>query len=130
MKFTRETSGGVAIRRVERGRIAIVDGRGDGRGEAHYERTVALSGDGVIEDLGAPGIEELGVEHLGPLLDSQPEILVIGTGWAPSRPPADLAFAMARRGIGLEVMDTPAACRTFNILIAEGRRPAALLVID
>jgi uncharacterized protein len=36
---------------------------------------------------------------------------------------------MARRGVGIEVMDTPAACRTFNILVAEGRRPAAIIKV-
>jgi uncharacterized protein len=39
-------------------------------------------------------------------------------------------FALARRGIGLETMDTPAACRTFNILVNEGRRPTAILKIS
>ena len=55
---------------------------------------------------------------------------MIGAGWSPALPPRELTFAMARLGIGFEVMDTPAACRTFNILVAEGRRPAAVLVID
>jgi uncharacterized protein len=39
-------------------------------------------------------------------------------------------FALARKGIGFETMDTPAACRTFNILVSEGRDVAAVLVID
>ena len=70
------------------------------------------------------------VEHLEPLLESKPEIVVLGTGWTPVLPQRDLMFAMARRGIGFEVMDTSAACRTFNVLVSEGRRPAALLFLD
>jgi uncharacterized protein len=57
-------------------------------------------------------------------------MLILGTGWRQCLPPRDLMFGLARRGIGLEMMDTPAACRTFNILIAEGRRPAAILLLD
>jgi uncharacterized protein len=122
VKFSKEPANALTIRRVEKGRIGI--------GDAHYEETVALSSEQIFADLRAPAIEELAVEDLELLLETTPEIVVIGTGWAPARPPRELTFAMARRGIGLEVMDTPAACRTFNILIAEGRRPAALLVID
>ena len=108
--------------RCEKGRIGI--------GDAHYTATVAVNADQVLEGISPPAIEELAVDDLEPLLQTTPEILVIGTGWSAARPPRELMFAMARRGIGLEVMDTPAACRTFNILIAEGRRPAALLIVD
>ena len=55
---------------------------------------------------------------------------MIGTGWAPARPPRELTFAFARKGIGLEVMDTAAAARTFNVLANEGRRVAAVLYLQ
>ena len=45
-------------------------------------------------------------------------------------PPRELVFALARKGIGFEAMDTPAACRTFNILIGEDRDVAAVLLIE
>lgn len=122
MKFHRESTASLTIRRVERGRIRI--------GDEHYESTVALTGDTVFEDVDAPEIRDLGVADLESLLDTDPEIVLIGTGWTQRQPQRELIFAMARRGVGLEVMDTPAACRTFNILVSEGRRTAALLVID
>ena len=122
MKFHREATTSLTIRRVERGRIRI--------GDRHYETTVALTGDTVFEDIDLPGIGELDVADLESLLDTGPEIVLIGTGWTQRQPKREFVFGMARRGIGLEVMDTPAACRTFNVLVAEGRRTAALLVID
>jgi len=121
VKFTKDPVSSLTIRRVEPGRLGI--------GEATYEQTVALTTDSVLDDLDVSSIAELGEEDLEPLLDTQPEVIVVGTGWSPARPPRELVFSMARRGIGLEIMDTPAACRTFNILVAEGRRPAALLIV-
>ena len=122
MKFNRDPVNALTIRRVERGSIRI--------GEDQYSETVALTTEEVVSDLLPPAIEQIRIDDLEPLLNTDPEMLVIGTGWSQVLPPRDLTFAMARRGIGLEFMDTPAACRTFNILVAEGRRPAALLIID
>ena len=122
MQFTREPATSVTIRNVERGAIRI--------GETVYERTVAMTAERVLADWTGPGLDELTIEHLQPLLDAAPEIVVIGTGWLAALPPRELTFAMARRGVGLEIMDTPAACRTFNILVGEGRKPAAILMID
>lgn len=122
MKFHRENTEALTIRRVERGRIRI--------GDEHYDETVALTGEAIIGNVDPPPIAELDVADLEALLSTGPEILLLGTGWKQRQPHRDFVFGMARRGIGLEVMDTPAACRTFNVLVAEGRRTAALLVID
>lgn len=56
------------------------------------------------------------------------EILILGTGISFVRPPADLRHAIERAGVGLEAMDTGAACRTYNVLLAERRRIAAALI--
>ena len=122
MQFTRDPVLAVTVRHVEPGRIGI--------GERYFDRTVAVTVDEVLDDWISPGIDELDVANLQPLLDQQPDVVVVGTGWSPALPPRELTFAMARLGIGFEVMDTPAACRTFNILASEGRRPAAVLTID
>ena len=121
MKFIKDPVNSLTVRRIEPGRLGI--------GESMYESTVAITADCVLDDLTVPDVAELQDRDLEPLLKTDPEMIVVGTGWSQVRPPRDLVFSMARRGIGLEVMDTPAACRTFNILVAEGRRPAALLVI-
>lgn len=56
------------------------------------------------------------------------EIALLGTGALQQFPRDDLVAKFASRGIGLEVMDTAAACRTYNILMAEGRTVAAMLL--
>ena len=61
------------------------------------------------------------------LLKHAPELVIIGTGAQGQFPPRELSFAFARRGVGLEFMDTAAAARTFNVLVGEGRRIAAVL---
>ena len=61
------------------------------------------------------------------LLDASVEILLFGFGRLPRRLPQDFATELKVRGIGHDSMDSGAACRTYNVLAAEGRRVAALL---
>ncbi|HZX32328.1 MAG TPA: Mth938-like domain-containing protein [Rhodocyclaceae bacterium] len=64
------------------------------------------------------------------LMELGTEIVLLGTGDRLRFPPGALLRPFAAAGIGLEVMDLPAACRTFNILAAEGRKVAAALIFD
>ena len=77
-----------------------------------------------------PRFEDLSAEHFARLAESGPELVIFGSG---SRlrfpPPAFLRSLMAAR-IGLETMDTVAACRTYNILAGEGRNVLAALLIE
>lgn len=122
MLFTRENSTDLSIRSINRNEIRI--------GEERFTESVALNAERVISEWRPSTIDDMTIAGLEPVLAGQPEMLVLGTGWQHCLPPRDLMFALARRGIGLEMMDTPAACRTFNILIAEERRPAAILLLD
>ncbi len=122
MKFTRDPVSPVTIRHVERGRIRI--------GDEQFDHTIAVTAEGIIRDWPQTCIDKLEIDDLGALLTTEPDIVIVGTGWQVAFAPRELTFAMARRGTGFEVMDTPAACRTFNILLSEGRNPAALLIID
>ncbi len=70
---------------------------------------------------------QLGESHLQPLLKLAPELIIVGSGPTGQFAPRELTFALARAGIGLEVMDTAAAARTFNVLAGEGRNLAAVL---
>ena len=63
------------------------------------------------------------------LLRNEPELVILGTGERNVFPPRELTFAFARRRVGLEVMNTGAAARTFNVLAGEGRRVAAVLYV-
>lgn len=121
MKFTREQLSRIAIRHVEPGAIRVND--------QVIRDNVALTIDEVILDWSASAIEELTAADFEPLMASDPELILLGTGERPVFPPRDLVFSMARRGIGFEVMDTAAACRTFNILAGDGRRVAAVLIV-
>ena len=61
-------------------------------------------------------------------LKEQIDFLLIGTGSEIAHPPAEFRRTLEGAGIGLEVMATPAACRTYNVLLAEGRRVGAALL--
>ena len=63
------------------------------------------------------------------LTNLAPEIVLLGTGCDLRFPHPSLSQSLANAGIGLEVMNTPAACRTYNILMAEGRKVAAALLL-
>lgn len=71
--------------------------------------------------------DELEDWHLEKILAYQPEVILLGTGVSLRFPAAHLMAIPAQRGVGMEVMDAPAACRTFNILAAEDRRVFAML---
>lgn len=73
-------------------------------------------------------IRELGVEQLRPLVTGRrPEIVLIGTGGRQIFPPPEVLRPLIEAGVGIEVMNTAAACRTFNLLQAEGREVIAAL---
>ncbi|MEM7641764.1 MAG: Mth938-like domain-containing protein [Pseudomonadota bacterium] len=71
-----------------------------------------------------------GYGDMGPLtaLAGDIDVVFIGTGAEIAHVPADLRAAVEGAGLGLEVMNTPAACRTYNVLVGEGRRVAAAVL--
>jgi uncharacterized protein len=81
-----------------------------------------------IEPWPVAGFAALAEEHFAALAALKPEVVLLGTGARLRFPPPRLTAALARAGIGLEVMDLQAACRTFNILAAEERHVAAALL--
>ena len=121
LKITRDQISSVTIHHVEPGAIQV--------GDKLVRDNIALTADAIMHDWQASVIEELTEDDFEPLLASEPELILLGTGPSSVFPPRELVFSLARRGIGLETMDTAAACRTFNILISEGRRVAAVLIV-
>ena len=73
--------------------------------------------------------EELQAEHLALVAELGPEIILLGTGATLRFPRPELAAPLFDSGIGLEVMDTAAACRTYNVLVSEDRHVAAALIV-
>jgi uncharacterized protein len=82
----------------------------------------------LVEDWGPDEPSALDADHLIPLLDLKPELILLGTGATQRFPEPDIYYQVLRLGIGFEIMDTGAACRTYNILVAEGRRVVAGLM--
>lgn len=66
--------------------------------------------------------------HLQALLDMDPELVLLGTGEKIQFPRPETSHFFTRQGIGMDFMTTAAACRTYNILMLEGRRVAAALM--
>ena len=64
------------------------------------------------------------------LIELKPELVLLGTGKILRFPHPSILGAMAAARIGMEVMDTQAACRTYNILSEEGRNVAAALIVQ
>ena len=99
-------------------------------GDDVFSQTIALTNDVVIKDWPQKPVSELAEADFAALLDANPEIIVLGTGPGNIFAPRELVFAMARRGIGFEVMNSAAAARTFNVLGGEDRRVAAILYLS
>lgn len=74
--------------------------------------------------------EQLTAEHFVMLADMKPELVIFGSGTKLRFPPPAFLRALMAHRIGLETMDTLAACRTYNILASEGRHVIAALLID
>jgi uncharacterized protein len=72
----------------------------------------------------------MSIDDFAVVLEQRPELLLLGSGPGQLFPPAELGMQIMQAGIGFEVMDTRAACRTFNVLVGEGRRVMAALLLD
>ena len=74
--------------------------------------------------------EDLGASHFEQLAQLEPEVVIFGSGSRIRFPRAAWLQPLVARRIGLETMDTPAACRTYNILAQEGRHVAVALLLE
>jgi len=81
-----------------------------------------------IEPWPVAGFEALAEEHFALIAALKPEVVLLGTGGRLRFPHPRLTAPLTRARIGLEVMDLQAACRTYNILMAEERKVAAALL--
>lgn len=89
---------------------------------------VILSASQLRTDWPVSHCRQLSEDGLEPVFALQPEIVLLGTGAVQVFPPPELMMCFHRRGIGIEVMTTPAACRTFNVLVADHRNVVAALL--
>lgn len=97
--------------------------------DARYTQSLIVTRDAVIADWQPAPVAQLTLEHFAAVLGLEPEIVLLGTGARQQLPPPGLYAAFAARGIGLEAMDNAAACRTYNLLLAEYREVALALML-
>jgi len=111
----------------------VVTGIGPGwlrvNAEVHRQGLL-LAPDALVAPWASSGFAALTEADFAPLLELSPTVVVFGTGSALHFAHPRLTRALTDAGIGVETMDTAAACRTYNILAAEGRRVAAALIVD
>jgi len=109
----------------------LFTGYGEGYVEvnrARHKTSLVVSAERVITDWPLDSVSEISADHLAAIIELKPEIVLLGTGKAFAFPEPALLAPLYKAGIGVEVMDTPAACRTYNILMTEERRVAAALL--
>jgi len=83
----------------------------------------------LIDNWAPAHIDDLRTQHMQPLLELQPELVLIGTGEALKFPAIEHYACLIQHNIGVEIMDSAAACRTYNILLGEGRKVVAGIIL-
>ncbi|HWP20902.1 MAG TPA: Mth938-like domain-containing protein [Burkholderiaceae bacterium] len=92
--------------------------------------SVLVPAQGDVRDWECRKLEDLRAEHFERVAELAPEVVIFGSGARLRFPPPSLLRPLIERGIGVETMDTPAACRTYNILVSEGRSVVAALLVE
>jgi uncharacterized protein len=122
MRFTQDSSSAaLLIRAYAAGELRV--------NEDAYRETVILSATAVLRLPEIRNMEDLASLDPSLILSLDPELILLGTGPRQIFPAGSFRAQFLSAGIGLEVMDTAAACRTFNVLVAEHRRVVALLMV-
>ena len=110
-----------------------ITGYGDGYVEINqtpYAHAVLLSSDGAISAWPAQSFDSLEASHFAQMVDLKPELILIGTGSKQRFPKPELLKSLILAKIGFEIMDSQAACRTYNILVSEGRQVLLALIVE
>lgn len=113
--------------------LNMIEAFGDGHvtinGRRH-QTSLVLMPEQVLSDWEVPGFDLLTAAHFTALAALRPEIVLLGTGIRQRFPHPSLYADLIRASIGIEIMNTASACRTYNILAAEGRHVVAALIIE
>ena len=94
-----------------------------------YTKSILVTPDRIIEDWSATDFASLSAEHFGQFLALKPDLVLLGTGATFRFPWPEISQPLHAARIGLEVMDNAAVCRTYNILLAEGRNVIAAVLL-
>ncbi len=96
--------------------------------EASHAGAVILNATSLSVEPALHSVADLGEDQVERLLRLAPEVVLLGSGVRQVFPPVAFGARFLSAGIGFEVMDTGAACRTFNVLVGERRNVAAVLI--
>ncbi len=122
MRFTQDSSSNVnVIRGYGRGELRIND--------EVFHAAVIVTAAAKRSVPALTDVAGLTHEHAAHILEHEPEVVLLGTGQRQVFPPPGFGARFLQAGIGFEVMDTGAACRTYNVLVTEQRRVVALLMV-
>jgi uncharacterized protein len=94
-----------------------------------FSQSLVVANTRLKENWGVSDIELLTANHIETVLSFQPELIIIGTGNRLFFPAIEIYSGIIEHGIGVDFMDTGAACRTYNILMSEGRDVVAGLIL-
>ena len=95
-----------------------------------FTRSLIVSAGQIQENWPVSTIQQLQAHHIESFIQHKPELIILGTGSKQRFPAVELYAALSRQNIGIEFMDSGAACRTYNILTGEGRNVVAGIIID
>ncbi len=123
MKFQPDTATGVnLITRHEPGRVFV--------GTTAYAEHLVVPWTGAVKAWAVAGFDQIGADDFAALLAWKPELVIFGSGKRLRFAHPRLQAPLINAGIGVEAMDTAAACRTYNVLVSEGRSVVAALLIE
>ena len=94
-----------------------------------FSQSLIIAANQLQQSWELKSIEALQENHINQILSFQPELIILGTGDSLVFPATETYSAIINLGIGVDFMDTGAACRTYNILMSEGRNVVAGLII-
>lgn len=110
----------------------LFTGYGDGYVEVNrqpHRSSLVVNAERLVTDWPVESLDALRADHLAAIVELKPEVVLLGTGRAFTFPEPGLLAPLHAAKIGVEIMDTPAACRTYNILLGEGRNVVAALIV-
>ena len=93
-----------------------------------FSEALIVSAHRLITDWPVNSAQELDAELLERILELEPEVVLVGTGKSQVFLPPELLMVFYRHSVGVEIMSTQAACRTFNVLVSEDRNVVAALI--
>jgi uncharacterized protein len=112
--------------------VNVIRGYADGELRINAETfhsAMIVSASTLAAEAALGSVATLNLEHAARILALEPELVLLGTGRRQIFPPPFFGAEFLKAGIGFEVMDTGAACRTFNVLVSEQRQVVGLLLV-